>query len=176
MSACIPCFSRGIFRSRGGLLVLARKLGFKVAAQIHGSSFKDFSTKHPRLVRSVLSRANLVMSLTNETTAAVEDAISSTPTVGKTENETSIIQINNAVSVGEFRETNEKENIILLAGEIGERKGVDILVAAWTIIQADLPGWRLQIVGPKADPPLTIPNSPVWKYLGQSHIPRFLRD
>jgi glycosyltransferase involved in cell wall biosynthesis len=132
----------GAFVREGALVLLARALGLTVAVHLHGSGFLEFAAKRPRLVSRVCRAARTVFVLTVDARAVVERLVAG-PGAPR------VLIVANAVAVPEALP--EKRRDILFAGEAGTRKGMDVLLAAWTAVRADLPGWRLLIAGPPAD-------------------------
>ncbi|NKR74016.1 glycosyltransferase [Rhodococcus hoagii] len=65
--------------------------------------------------------------------------------------ETRVVRVSNAVAVPRdfAKQIDGGPKIIVMAGELGKRKGADILIAAWEKVAPEMPGWRLQMVGPK---------------------------
>ncbi len=134
--------SGGSFVREGGLAALARVLGFRVAVQLHGSDFAVFSTMAPRLIHAVLLLGHRIYVLTEETEAIVR-AILGPTAAGR------IVKIDNGVAVPAG--VAAKEPIVLFAGEVGPRKGVDVLLKAWSAVRGRHPGWRLVVAGPPRD-------------------------
>jgi glycosyltransferase involved in cell wall biosynthesis len=135
--------SGGSFVREGGLAALARLLCFPVALHLHGSDFAEFSERAPRLIHAVLLLGHRIYVLTEET-MDIARAIVGRAAVGR------IVKIVNGVAVPE-RLGAAKESLILFAGEAGPRKGVDVLLDAWSAIRAKHPEWRLVIAGPPRD-------------------------
>lgn len=129
----------GSFLREGALLALAARRGLATVAQLHGSSFPAFATRHPRLARRVLSSAAVVLVLGSETADAVRAVDAQLP----------IVRLPNAVSP---ITAVAKEPLVLFAGAVVRRKGVDVLLEAWR--RLDAPDWRLIIAGPAAEPEL----------------------
>jgi glycosyltransferase involved in cell wall biosynthesis len=145
----------GSFIREGGLAALARACGFPVAVQLHGSVFKQFAAAHPRLVRSVLGLADVVYVLTAET----EDVVRGLAGPGAR-----VVKVGNGVVVP--AEGPAKEPVVLFGGEVGMRKGVDVLLAAWERVRAGHPGWRLVIAGPVEPEIGALPLPPATTLLG----------
>lgn len=124
----------GSFLREGALLVHARRRGAAAVAHLHGSSFPAFARRHPSLAARVLRHAHAVVVLTEETAAAV----SALPGVSAPE------LIPNAVSASE---SGERDRLVIFAGAVSRRKGVDTLTAAWRSADLDR-DWQLVIAGP----------------------------
>lgn len=129
----------GSFLREGSVLLLARRLGVGTVAHLHGSSFARFSMRHPRLARTVLGAADRVLVLSAETEAAAGALVASER----------IERCRNAVAPPAAAVP--KQRVVVFAGAVGRRKGVDVLLRAWGSI-GDHRGWRLLIAGPVREP------------------------
>jgi hypothetical protein len=145
----------GSFIREGGLAALARACGFPVAVQLHGSVFRPFAAAHPRLVRAVLGLAEAVYVLTAESEGIVRGLVGPHARVVKVAN-----------GVGMPAERPAKERVVLFAGEVGMRKGVDVLLAAWERVHVRHPGWQLVIAGPVEPEIAALPLPPAVILLG----------
>lgn len=133
---------RGSFLREGSLIALAHKRGLLTIATIHGASFVPFANSHPRLVSSVLRRAHLITCLDQEALDAVKR---SAPEV-----RSEIVA--NPVFVDErFLPADQTDELVVFAGDIGLRKGADVLSRAWPTVAQRRPGARCLLVGPAAD-------------------------
>jgi glycosyltransferase involved in cell wall biosynthesis len=135
---------RGSFCREGALIWAAAALGHPVFVTVHGSQFvatSEESSWRP-LYRWVLRRANAVAVLNAAALAAVRGLAPGTPTtllpnpgpVGP-----QWIPATGAVDAGP---------VVLFAGEVSRRKGVDVLIRAWPAVTAAVPGARLLVAGP----------------------------
>jgi glycosyltransferase involved in cell wall biosynthesis len=130
----------GSFVREGTLAVLARRRGLVTVVTIHGAKFGRFARSRPRLVSMVLGHAHLVTCLDREAVAIVEELAPGVP-VELVPNPVQIDQAPLAAdSTGE---------VVLFAGEIGYRKGADVLVRAWPSVAERRPGARCIMVGPR---------------------------
>jgi glycosyltransferase involved in cell wall biosynthesis len=133
---------RGSFLREGSLLALAHKRGLVTVATLHGASFMPFARKRPRLVSTVLRRADLVTCMDQEILDFVR---LSAPHV-----HSEIVP--NPVFVDEsFSPADETDELVVFAGEIGLRKGADVLCRAWELVAQRRPGARCLMVGPATD-------------------------
>jgi hypothetical protein len=133
---------RGSFLREGSLLALAHKRGLVTAATINGASFMPFARKRPRLVSTVLRRADLVTCMDQEILDFVR---LSAPHV-----HSEIVP--NAVFVDDsFLPADETDELVVFAGEIGMRKGADVLSRAWQLVAQRRPEARCLMVGPATD-------------------------
>jgi glycosyltransferase involved in cell wall biosynthesis len=133
---------RGSVVREGALLLLARSRGLVTVATIHGSSFLGLARRHPRLVSSVLRGAHLITCLDQDVLAFVQ----------RSAPRARVELVPNPVpmdsSSGGADETDE---IVVFAGEIGMRKGVDVLCRAWSQVAASRPTARCIMLGPVRD-------------------------
>ena len=152
----------GSFVREGALLLLAAGLGVPVVASLHGSSFPTFAAAHPSVVARVLRAANVVCAL-----GPRGAEVAGTVVAGST---TRVEVVPNPVNVpASTTPASETEEVVLFAGEVGPRKGVDTLLEAWPTVRAHRPRARLLIAGPTAgDFPLDLADGV--EYLGA--VPR----
>jgi glycosyltransferase involved in cell wall biosynthesis len=129
----------GSFVREGALAALARLCRFPMAIHLHGSEFVEFAARWPRLVRAVLGLAHKVYVLTAETEEIVRAALGPRA-------RSRVVKVVNGVAVPET--TSEKERIVLFAGEVGLRKGADVLLASWPAVHEKNPEWQLIVAGP----------------------------
>jgi glycosyltransferase involved in cell wall biosynthesis len=130
----------GSFVREGQLLTLAHHRGLVTVATIHGAAFMPFAHKYPRLVSSVLKHADLVTCLDDDTLAFIRRLSSSG---------THCELVPNPV----FVEANplpadETTELVVFAGEIGLRKGADVLCRAWQHVSKRRPNASCLMVGP----------------------------
>ncbi|MGT2425258.1 glycosyltransferase family 4 protein [Amnibacterium kyonggiense] len=129
----------GSFLREGGLLRLSARLGLRTIAHVHGADFDDFAARRPEIVRPVLRAASAVAVLTDRSAATVRDLVGDS---------TAVAVVRNSVPSATPAEPKRRE--VLFGGELGTRKGVDVLLAAWQRISAATPEWRLRLAGPLA--------------------------
>jgi glycosyltransferase involved in cell wall biosynthesis len=140
--AHIHLSERGSFLREGLLVALAHRRGLITVATIHGASFISFANQHPRLVSTVLKRADLVTCLNQGTLDRVRY---SAPDV-----RSEIVP--NPVFVDDgFSPADGTEELVVFAGEIGVRKGADVLSRAWQLVAQRRPRARCLMVGPVSD-------------------------
>jgi glycosyltransferase involved in cell wall biosynthesis len=133
---------RGSFIREGALVALAHQRGLVTVATIHGASFIPFARRYPRLVSAVSRRAHLVTCLDQE---ALEQVRRSAPRV-----RSEIVP--NPVPVDDsFLPADETDELVVFAGEIGLRKGADVLQRSWQIVAQRRPRARCLMVGPVTD-------------------------
>lgn len=131
---------KGSFVREGILLLIASARGFATVAQLHGSAFAAFADAQPRLVGLVLRAADLVLTLSSESSAVARRFVS----------HDSVVLVPNAVSSGT---PSTPERLVVFGGGVSARKGVDLLVRGWREWMSRNPGssWRLAIAGPIID-------------------------
>ncbi len=139
----------GSFLREGGLAAVAGLRGARVVVSLHGADFAPFAARCPRLVRAVLARADVVVALG----PAGADAVA--PLLGP---RTRLAVVPNPVGLPPHPgPAGDRPETVVFAGEVGRRKGVDVLLAAWPRVRAARPGARLVLAGPPGDvapPPL----------------------
>ena len=150
---------RGSFVREGSLVSVAHKLGLIVAIQLHGSEFPQHARRFPRSTAWTLSQADAVFSLTDETTRLVEE-------MADKRHPTSIFKFANAVAIRDDVAQTKRRQAIVMAGELGHRKGVDIALAAWETLGPLTAGWVLQLVGPRSEQIVDWPVLPRLEYIG----------
>ncbi len=124
----------GSFIREGFILRLAHFRGLGTVAQLHGSRFAEFSKQRSALVKKVLSAADKVHVLSEET----QDVVCNMVAPNK------VIYLPNAVALGE---DNVKAKHVVFGGSVCLRKGIDVLTQAWLKLQPN-PDWQLKIAGP----------------------------
>lgn len=154
---------RGSFVREGSLVILSRALGIPTAVQLHGSEFPAHADRHPRTTAWVLTSAHAVFTLTDKTSSAIKSVVRSPQDVR-------VIQIKNAVEIGERPCGTTRTNSIVMAGELGRRKGVDVAIRAWRQLGECTDGWVLQLIGPRQSDISEWPDLPRLEYAGvESH-------
>lgn len=138
----------GAWLREGSLIRLARARGLRVIVTVHGSDFPEFAQANPRFVGATLRQADHVITLSQDAAAAVAGVAPSTATT---------IVANPIVVDRDAPGAGSTPPVVLFAGAIGRRKGVDKLVAAWRLLLAEGIEGRCRIVGPIDDytPPPT---------------------
>jgi glycosyltransferase involved in cell wall biosynthesis len=134
--------SGGAYLRDGPMIALARARGLRVVVTIHGFDFPEFAAQHRRLVRAALAPANGILCLSDETLEAVH-ALDIGARARK---------LPNPIPIDSKAPTAlETEPIVLFAGAIGIRKGVDVLQDAWRLLLERGIEGRCRIVGPVED-------------------------
>lgn len=137
----------GSFVREGAVLLVARALGIRTAATLHGARFGEFSERHPRLVRRVLDACRLVFPLGPHAGARVAALCPDTP----------VRPVLNPVDLDELRTAPAPPHTadVVFGGVVGHRKGVDRLVAAWPEVRRRHPRATCLLCGPPGDLPVT---------------------
>ena len=133
----------GSFVREGGLAVLAHLLGLGVVTSMHGADMGPFVRAHPRLVAAVLGRVDAVIALGPDTAELL-----SPYTAGRGR----VTVVANPVELpASVTPAGTRPPAALFGGEVGRRKGVDVLVAAWPAVRDAVPDAELRIAGPPGD-------------------------
>ncbi len=132
----------GSFVREAAIVVAARCRRLPRVITIHGADFVGFSDRRPRLVRSVLRKASAVTVLSEADLTVVRRLA---PRV-HAELLPNPVPLDSAS--GPVAETSE---VVLFAGEVGFRKGADVLQRAWESVASNRPLARCVIVGPATE-------------------------
>jgi glycosyltransferase involved in cell wall biosynthesis len=133
---------RGSFLREGALVALAHRRGLVTVATIHGASLMPFARRYPWLVSAVLRRADLVTCMDQEILELVQR---SAPGVHCE------IVPNPVFIDDDFLPADATDELVVYAGEIGLRKGADVLHRAWQLVVQRRPQARCVMVGPMTD-------------------------
>ncbi|MCV7411495.1 glycosyl transferase family 1 [Mycobacterium florentinum] len=138
----------GAWLREGPMIRLASARGLRIVVTLHGPDFPEFARSRPRFVAATLKHADHVILLSEEARSAVAEVA---PAVS-----TSVVA-NPIVIDRDAPRASSTPPVVLFAGTIGRRKGVDRLVAAWRLLLAEGIEGQCRIVGPVDDyaPPPT---------------------
>jgi len=126
---------------REGAVIAAASLGRgTVVVAVHGARFAESARGRRRLVAWVLRRADAIVVL-GETDGALVATLAPGVPVELVLNPTPIDT--HALPAAETAE------IVLFGGEVGRRKGADVLERAWPLVAARRPKARCVVVGPR---------------------------
>jgi glycosyltransferase involved in cell wall biosynthesis len=129
----------GSFLREGGLGVLARCLRRPTVVTLHGAEFDSSASRHPWLVRRVLRASGVITCLDRRQVPRIEDLAP-----GRR-----VSHVPNPVAIrSDVPDAGTTEPLVLFAGEIGTRKGADVLSEAWHSVRAVLPDARCLLIGP----------------------------
>jgi len=129
----------GSFVREGGLAVLAGLRRLATVVTLHGADFDASAAQHPWLIRRVLRACGAVTCLDRRQVPRIED-LAPKPHVSHVPNPVAIRR--------DVPDASTTEPIVLFAGEIGTRKGADVLSEAWRSVRAVIPTARCILVGP----------------------------
>jgi glycosyltransferase involved in cell wall biosynthesis len=133
---------RGSFVREGTLVVLAHARSLKTVVSIHGADFVVFAQRHPRLASSVLGRPDAITCLDPEALALVCQLA---PRARATMLPNPVLMDDQSLSA------DTTEELVVFAGEIGLRKGADVLHRAWQLVAESRPAARCVVAGPPGD-------------------------
>jgi glycosyltransferase involved in cell wall biosynthesis len=132
----------GAFVREGMLVALARSLRKATVVTIHGANFLPFADRRPWLAAGVLKRAHVITCLDRDVLRRVQQLAP----------RAHVELVPNPVAIDDDAPgADQTEEIVLFAGEIGLRKGADVLWRAWRIVKASRPRARCFMVGPVND-------------------------
>jgi glycosyltransferase involved in cell wall biosynthesis len=130
---------RGSFLREGAILVLASLCRRRTVATIHGADFLTFSGEHRTITGRVLKHAETVLCLSEATCERVRALAPSAK----------VAQIPNPVVIDDQSPPADlTTELVVFAGEIGLRKGADVLAEAWPVIAKLRPEASCVFVGP----------------------------
>jgi glycosyltransferase involved in cell wall biosynthesis len=132
----------GSFIREGSLVALASQRGLLAVVTMHGASFMPFARKHPQLASTVLRRADVITCLDREIldfVRAVAPGVRSA-------------SVPNPIFVADdFLPADAADELVVFAGEIGLRKGADVVYEAWRLVAERNPRAHCLMVGPTTD-------------------------
>jgi glycosyltransferase involved in cell wall biosynthesis len=133
---------RGSLLRKGAILRFARRRGLTTVTTVHGADFVAGAHRDPRWTIAALSGVDLAICLAPEAQQVFADIMPQTPSV----------LLPNPIEVAhDGSPADATEPVVLFAGEIGTRKGADVLSEAWSIVAAAMPEARCIMVGPATD-------------------------
>jgi glycosyltransferase involved in cell wall biosynthesis len=138
----------GSFVREAAILAIARCRGLPRVITIHGPSFADFAERRPRLVGAVLRMARAITVLSDVDLAAVRGVA---PSV-----HVEIVSNPTPLDMGAAPVEGTAE-VVLFAGEVGLRKGADVLQRAWEAVARRRPHAKCIVVGPATE--LSLPDT-----------------
>ena len=125
------------------LLQIARLRGLPTVITIHGAQFMKEVRRAPWLVRAILRRASAVTVLSEEVRQSALSLGART-----------VCMLPNPARQRAPATAFATRRQVLFAGEIGHRKGVDILLSAWPAVHDAHPDISLMLLGPVVEPSL----------------------
>jgi glycosyltransferase involved in cell wall biosynthesis len=158
----------GSFIREGAIVAAARGRRLPCVITIHGPGFADFSARRPRLVGSVL-RMSSAITVLSEVDQIAARGLAPNVHLELLPNPTPL-----DVTATPVAGTSE---LVLFAGEVGLRKGADVLQRAWATVAAQRPEARCIVVGPATD--LRVPRAERFEVRGpvdSEQVKRLIRD
>lgn len=127
---------------KGLLMALARRTGHRTVVTVHGSRFEASASRRPRLTAAALRQAGVALVLSPQMQRIVGELAPGVP----------VELFSNPVEVDAApAPASAREPLVVFAGEVGHRKGADVLAAAWPLVRARVPGAQLCIAGPPTE-------------------------
>lgn len=138
----------GSFVREGAIVVLSWILGRRAVISLHGARFAEHARRHPKMTSFVLQRSDHILCLGPRQKSIVQGLVPGVPTslILNPIDDALVITGKEDMSEGPSGSTNS--TTYLFAGEVGERKGVDLLLAAWEEVREASPTSSLVIAGP----------------------------
>lgn len=127
----------------GGLARLASRLGYPVVVTVHASDLDDVLRENPDGLRRVLAAADVVHALGPSSVERLQTVLASSARVEVIPNALAALPATTPLPDG--------PPVVLFAGVVGRRKGVDLLLDAWPSVRDRVPGARLLVAGPPDD-------------------------
>jgi glycosyltransferase involved in cell wall biosynthesis len=132
----------GAWIREGALVRWGKWSGHPVVVSLHGDNFPSFARRHPQIVRAVVAPADQLTCLSPDAHAALSAIL---PRMDVT-------VLPNPVAIDhESPPAEETPPVVLFAGVVGYRKGVDVLTEAWQALLARGVDGECRIVGPLGD-------------------------
>lgn len=129
----------GSFVREGAIARIAHFFGLRTVSHVHGSRFVEFAQSHPKVTVWGVGKSDSILFLTTKS-KLVYERIAASSSKSKT------FLVWNSVDLLEMGHRS-KSNVMVFAGEVGYRKGVDLLLQAWGDGSL-FPKWTLKICGP----------------------------
>jgi glycosyltransferase involved in cell wall biosynthesis len=133
---------RGSFIREGILVGLAHGRRLKTVVSIHGADFVQFAERHQRFVSTVLSCADVITCLDPEALKLIQQVAPGSQ---------AMVLPNPVPMDDNSPAADQTDELVVFAGEIGRRKGADVLHRAWQLVAESRPHARCVMVGPLDD-------------------------
>jgi glycosyltransferase involved in cell wall biosynthesis len=132
----------GSFIREAAILAGARLRGMPRVVTIHGYDFAPFSERWPRLVSRVLGMATAITVLSESDRSIVRGLAS----------DVHVEVLPNPMPLDtEASPVSDTAEVVLFGGEVGTRKGADVLHRAWPAVSASRPAATCIVVGPTTE-------------------------
>jgi glycosyltransferase involved in cell wall biosynthesis len=129
----------GSFIREAAILAGARLRGMPRVVTIHGYDFAPFSERWPRLVSRVLGLATAITVLSESDLSIVRRLVS----------DVHVEVLPHPMPLDtEVSPVSDTSEVVLFGGEVGTRKGADVLHRAWPAVSAGRPAATCIVVGP----------------------------
>lgn len=123
---------------------VARLFGVKTLIHLHGSAYDDFygscTAVAQQFIRRFFTTADRVAVLGQHWAQVAQDLLGVRP-------ERLLVVQNGVPEPPALAQPNHAEAHLVFAGELGERKGVDVLVNALQLLNTDTANWRATLAG-----------------------------
>lgn len=137
----------GSFVREAAILAAARTRGLRRIVTIHGYGFAAYSQRQPARVGRALAMADAITVLSESDRARVHRLVP----------EIHVELLPNPMPLDlDARPVSDTPEVVLFAGEVGTRKGADVLHRAWKSVSASRPSATCVLVGPTTD--LSLPS------------------
>jgi glycosyltransferase involved in cell wall biosynthesis len=134
--------TRGSFVRKGAILAYASRRNLPTVVSLHGADFAQFAERHPGPVGRVLRLARVITALSDDAEVVARRLAPGA----------AVRQVPNPILIPErVSRASATDSVALFAGEIGIRKGADVLERAWAIVHEALPQARCIVIGPDGD-------------------------
>lgn len=132
----------GSMLREGTLVMLSRLLGRATVVTIHAADFLPFARRFRRITARVLRSADVVICLDPDVLQLVIDMAP----------RSRVELVPNPIAIDHASPSaDETDEVVLFAGEIGRRKGADVLHRAWQRVAETCQNARCVMVGPVND-------------------------
>jgi glycosyltransferase involved in cell wall biosynthesis len=134
--------TRGSLVRKGAILAYASRRNLPTVVSLHGADFAEFADRHPWPVARVLGFARVITALSDDAAAAATRLAPGGV----------VRQVPNPILIPDrVPPASGTDSVALFAGEVGIRKGADVLERAWGIVHDALPAARCIVIGPDGD-------------------------
>jgi glycosyltransferase involved in cell wall biosynthesis len=156
--------NRGSWLRDGPLATFARSRGLRVVFSLHAGDFPRFADQRPGVVGAILRRAHHIIAVSEEARQAAHARAPGVP-VDVCPNPVEL----DAASLP----ADQTPPLVLFAGRVTHRKGVDVLLNAWRALIREGVEGECRLIGPRGD--IDVPNDlPGLRACGPVH-PREVR-
>jgi glycosyltransferase involved in cell wall biosynthesis len=134
---------RGSLRREGGVLRVAKRLGFATVATMHASHLDEVVVDDATCLRQVLRAADVVHALGPRSCSLLQPFLEAGQRLEMIPN--------GVVPPRDVTPAGGQPPLIVFAGEVGRRKGVDVLLSAFSEVRSRHPAAELVVAGPVRD-------------------------